>query len=542
MRRSSYTKLPWDVRKYMRDRKKQMYRIQKLMRRYPKKDYGMAFFKRGEQPGLGMFGKPTRALSGITPEQLALRKATGYRGSGLYTGSGGYWGRKIGGWFGHADLGDKLGDLGGSAIRSLVPGGALAMDAANAAGRVMQGAGAYDEVTSNDLINTAGTGIPVPEFRPHSDGQRVVISNREYIGDIYGPDTNWSVQTYAINPGLASTFPWLSQVAQNYEEYSLVQCIFTFRSTVTDFASASGQQGTILAATQYNAADVPFPNKARMMEYDGAMSCKVSSTLQSGVECDPRKLSMGVGKYVRAGPITNEEDIKTYDHGRFNVAVTNVPATYQNQSLGELWVSYTVELRKPKFFTGAGFGIQRDVFLARGANEPGSGTLLNPFTAPGAVSFSGMRNSIGCAIRHEDATSGPQPVTTITFPATWEGNVRLQVRLDLGGVNCVPLVIGPGTGNVTPISDIPAPGGGQWWSGVDSGSSAPSLAFVDFRVGASTGGVDNTITIEWGVVYTTIVAAAVIDICELNTYFNITSDGPNDQLALVNSLGQQVAW
>jgi hypothetical protein len=162
---------------------------------------------------------------------------------------------------------------------------------------------------------------------------------------------------FEINPGLESTFPWLSQVAQNFEEYSLKQLIFTYKSTIQDVNSANGQVGTVVTATQYNPSRPDFTSKMVMMEYAHAHTTKAVDTNIHGVEADPTKLSGSEGKYVRAGDVPVNEDIKTYDLGRFQIAVCGTPPVLADLPIGELWVDYTVELRKPKLYSGLGKGI-----------------------------------------------------------------------------------------------------------------------------------------------------------------------------------------
>ena len=243
-------------------------------------------------------------------------------------------------------------------------------------GSLTYGSGAYSNaqgVVSSDNID-GGMGSDVPIF---SNGPNTItVSHREYVSDVYAPNSAavFSNQTYSLNPGLVQTFPWLAQVAGNYEEYTFKQLIWTFKSNVTDFVSSNGQVGTVTMAVQYNANDQPFPTKQDAMEYDGAVSGKVSEkAILCGVECDPAQNSGSAGKYCRPGPVAAGEDIKTFDLGTLNFMVSNTPPQFNNQALGELWVSYTVELRKPKFLATRGLAIQRDVFVGE---QPGSSPVM----------------------------------------------------------------------------------------------------------------------------------------------------------------------
>jgi len=350
----------------------------------------LMFPARGTAESISFFGQNARTAN---EAQAANRAQYGFKGSGrytrrrirrhrsgrmrlkgrgLYTGRGGFWG----------DLWNRssgLRSMAGNALRSSVnPWAAGAGQVMSALGvgeyEVSGGAGSTLSPVTNDIVQ-GGQMQGIPQFS--SGPSSITISHKEYISDLFGPSaTNtggFQSQTYGLNPGLVTTFPWLSQVAANFEEYTFGQLIFTFRSTVTDFVETNGQVGTIIMATQYNADDTPFQSKQDMMEYDLAMSGKVSGNMLHGVECDPSQLSGAPGKYTRAGPVQQGEDIKTYDHGVLNIATSNTPAQFNNTSLGELWVSYTVQLRKPKFYVARGLAVQRDTVVGSQVSIPTAG-------------------------------------------------------------------------------------------------------------------------------------------------------------------------
>jgi hypothetical protein len=302
--------------------------------------------------------------------------------------------------------------------------------------------GAYSTPVTNAIVN-GGTGTVIPTFREGGDNT-VTVSHKEYIGDVFGPEAAGQFQNtvYPINPGLVRTFPWLSQVAANYEEFTLKQCIFTYRTTVTDFVSSGGQVGTIIMATQYNPSDPPFANKQDAMEYDLAMSGKVSEHMLHGVECDPRLNSGTSGKYTRSGPVRQDQDLKSYDHGNLNVCVSNIPQAFANQALGELWVSYTVELRKPKFFVSRGLAIQRDLIVGR--TLPGTPLTLADIVDAGQYGL-GQQNRIGLEVSlvaKGNETALPPGQVRIRFPQTFSGTVAIKLHV---------ISKGPGQGIVAPF-------------------------------------------------------------------------------------------
>ena len=363
------------------------------------------------------------SLLGALEQQKSDRQAVGYRGRGLYQGSGGYWGA----------MGDRVAGAVGfntNGMLDKVESG-LAGTGVGKWWRGVTGQGAYN---TNATIQDGGSGVmEIPSFAPSTDGCSVVISHKEYVADIHAPGIENGVIspfqniTYAINPGMYRSFPWLAQIAGNYEEYTMGQLIFTYRSTTSDIAAnSSGQVGTIIMATQYNPGQDPFGDKQQMLEYDLAMSGKTTQSMLHGVECDPSKLSGSTGKYIRTAPIPAGSDIKTYDLGTLNIAISNVPATYANQSLGELWVSYTVELRKPRFWSGRGFQIPRDVFC-----QPSPlGLPACPFSGLTHTLLSGRSNSIGGILEGALVPVSGVPETSLyTFPSTFTGYVRVTCNV-----------------------------------------------------------------------------------------------------------------
>ena len=332
----------------------------------------------------------------------------------------------------------------------------------------------------------------------------VMMSRREYVAEIYGPPlipgTNvcesFALQSFSINPGLEKSFRWLSQIAQNFDEYEMVQCIYTFKSTTTESGNQSnGQVGTVIMATNYNAASPVFREKNTMMQYAGSVSSRLTETCIHGVECDPKLLSGARGEYIRTNPVITNQDIKTYDHGLFQIAIANCVGNLANQSLGELWVSYTVKLRKPKFFTALGLGITKDIFKRNTSNQgvvTSQGPLFN------SNYLNGQQNNLGCKL--EDLTNLASPYSTrialltgpsigtlnpltasllagpgfrLTFPASYSGFIKIHFTVESD----------PGVGNLnsgafSPVSFAPQPYGNgvaYLWGGTGNVRFVPDL-------------------------------------------------------------------
>lgn len=438
-----------------------------------------------------------------------------YGGRGMYTGGrGSFW----------TDLWDKSAGLrkqGGDWLR-----GGGGGDWGKAAGYASQALGTGAYTVKNALVDGGGESV-VPNFSsPAEDG--VVISGTEFVQDIYAPAAAgiFSTQTFALNPALVNVFPWLSQVASNYEEYEFLQLIFTFKSSISALTSTTnGQVGSVIMATQYNPADPPFKNKLEMMHYSASQSCQMTENMIHGCECDPSKNSGAPGKYIRAGPVEQGEDVKTYDLGTLNLAVANCPAAFVDQAVGELHVSYTVRLRKQRFFSTLGSAIPRDCFIGR---TPTSGGV-----APDACQIGvGQQNRLGGQLSFPGHGQ-----LQYTLPAGIGGNIRIRVAFmdatTAGGSAAV--VIHEGVPTITEIMDVPyttATAVTQWQNEIGGYGSGTGVGCHESHwnviTPASAGSTQPNswlIDLTFGGTISTTVSSFIIDVEVYNTAFNLASSG-----------------
>lgn len=475
------------ARRELRRRRNARYDIG-LRARFPPSKYGAAYHLRGTDAGKERYGA---TASVATAQQLANRRQDGWRGRG------GFWGKALGTFLGDkvglGGIGGKLGDMAGDWVADKAKG-MLGMGAYQnrgtyvGRGAIENTAAAPADAIGNALIKPTPL-QEVPSFT--GTDEKVRITYREYIGDVYAPaNAAFTNKSFELNPGIEKTFPWLAQIAANFDEYVFLQLMFTFRSTVADFASASGQVGQVLIATQYNTHQEPFTDKAAMMEYVGAMSCKTSESLIHGVECDPNLNAGSTSKYIRTHMVPGA-DLKEYDHGTLNVAVANIPPTYANVSLGELWVSYTVELRKPRFYVGRAMSVSRDVFATSGAK---GADLENPFTGL----LHGVANTIGCKIQ-----SAGWRTVQIVFPNEFTGDVEIQLYIQdpagaMGKGNANYPNLGYG-GNCTSILDCWGNAvNGTWIDQQSSHDNVSVSSTIHCRVTAAQNGIPNSVTWYYG--------------------------------------------
>lgn len=234
----------------------------------------------------------------------------------------------------------------------------------------------------------------------HSTNARsFIFRHREYLGDVQtGSAGAFNINNYYINPGLPSSFPWLSQIASNFEQYRFNGLVYEFKSTSADALNSTNTAlGVVIMVTDYNAGDDNFGNKQEMENHEFASSARQSCSMLHPIEC--KKSQTPVSElYIRNGPVPSGEDPRLYDLGNFQIATQGQQGSSVN--IGELWVTYEVEFFKPQL----------------GGLTTGSSLLTDHFWSSTGVSTSAYfgtsrttreGSSLGCTV------SG----NTITFPS-----------------------------------------------------------------------------------------------------------------------------
>lgn len=204
------------------------------------------------------------------------------------------------------------------------------------------GQGAYS-VKMNTILSDSSQ---VPYM--HSMSETIRVTRREYLGDIITSNTpgQFKIETFQINPGLSKTFPWLSTIARSFSEYQILGFMAEFRSGSADALNSTNTAlGSVVMATQYNSNDPLFDDKQEMVNSMWSVQCKPSESMLCPIECDPAQNAFSI-QYIRSEPITQSQNVNQYDHARLSIATQGMQGASVN--VGELWITYDIELRKPK--------------------------------------------------------------------------------------------------------------------------------------------------------------------------------------------------
>jgi len=164
------------------------------------------------------------------------------------------------------------------------------------------------------------------------------VRHRELVvPSILGSVAFGVANTLSLNPGLAGVFPWLSNMALNWEQYR----VHKLRAEYIPIAPSS-TQGDILLSPDYDATDSTPTTEQQASDNQDTVtdSCWQRVTL----DMNPESLMGGVSrKFTRNSAIAG--DLKTFDLGKLYVITNNASGT---PSFGKLFLEYDFEFFVPK--------------------------------------------------------------------------------------------------------------------------------------------------------------------------------------------------
>lgn len=328
--------------------------------------------------------------------------------------SGGWSAANVGSAIGSA-VGSMVGGLGGVAAPAIgyMAGSALSKIAgpsANILGSRM--AKKFSEITGWGDYQIYQNSLVYPDRMVPSFGEDSIrVRKREYIGDI-NATTTFTSRSFPINPGLVSSFPWLSSIAKNYEQYKINGMVFQFLSTSSAAISSTTNlgMGMVLMATDYDSQHT-FINSPQMMGSMFSNSGKPSEDIMHAIECAPDQQAQKL-YYVRTGTVPANESAKLYDLGNFQIATDKMPANYNGA--GQLWVTYDITFVKSCQDNQLGLDLRMDQYYITGI------TNGNPFGTTRSLRAS---SNLGTSVTSSTVFAFPTdlPAGTYMLIIRWNG-------------------------------------------------------------------------------------------------------------------------
>lgn len=293
--------------------------------------------------------------------------------------------------------------------------------------RIIRGSGAY----SSSQGMPARSAQQVPYM--HSKGNSFCIRHREYIGDI-GGTVAFDVAKYRVNPQDPVSFPWLSQVAAAFEQYHFKGLAFEYVPTCGDALSSSNNAlGTIIMAMNYNAADSLASSKPQLLEQMWAVSGKPSDHKLMFVECARPENPVSV--LYTAADLPISYDPRLYDLGFLQVATQGMQI--DGVGVGELWVTYDVELIKPQTTPETPNGC---LHIGTNGIITGATDLQTLFSAANATAHTLVEplDSVSILVNTITLPEGKFKVDILTGGAwNWTGAPALVFNTGATGINAI---------------------------------------------------------------------------------------------------------
>jgi len=278
--------------------------------------------------------------------------------------------------------------------------------------------------------------------------KRERIHHCELVTTVSG-STAYTVTPYPLNPGLPGTFPWLSEIAQRWEQYHFRKLKFYYVTR-----SGTDRVGSIILAPDYDASDSAPSSEVEITAYSGA----VEDAVWKNIECplvEEDMFPLGPRKFVRDGILAG--DIKTYDVSTFYVATLEEADTSQ---IGKLWVEYDVEFFVPQLSPSSDSGPSSTSYYAGNSSQTLATGVAEPVEIP--VAFDPL--SFGAQ------TAGVWSPPTGVYKFIFQGSFQ-DATLEQFTVNLVALKNGAAVASTAVAIRTPAAASG-------SEQVSASLAFI----------------------------------------------------------------
>lgn len=216
-----------------------------------------------------------------------------------------------------------------------------------------------------------------PRIVMSRDGTSCRIRHKEFVTSIVGTAAFAVPVSLVCNPGLAASFPWLSTIANSWEEYKFHRLDMVYLTR-----TGTNVPGSLLMTPDYDAADSAPSSEVVASSYEDSAEdapwkdniCCLRATSMQGT--NPRR-------FTRNGPLAANLDTKTYDCATIHVCTIDGTAV----NWGKLWVEYDVELFIPQLPSAGPCPLGGQIDGAT-TQTPGNPFGVAPVVDPEAVGIS----------------------------------------------------------------------------------------------------------------------------------------------------------
>lgn len=246
------------------------------------------------------------------------------------------------------NVASKSTGIGAAIGNKILPGiGGVLGHAAEGLFKTITGMGDYSEANqpSETIENNTIMGLQTPPVTDmvdnmHWNGQATRIAHREFFGNV-GMSEGYAAGAYAIEPTSSFLFPWLSNIAPNFQKWKLLGCVFEYVPTSASAISGGGSAvGSVAFQVSYDTRNDTPSSMINLLNGQGSVSTRPYEGMICPVECDPGYTPMNP-LYVAQNAIAPIDDQHNYVFG--NLIVATEGPTAQN-NCGQLWITYDLQL------------------------------------------------------------------------------------------------------------------------------------------------------------------------------------------------------
>lgn len=221
------------------------------------------------------------------------------------------------------------------------------------------GWGAY---SVNDGRRPGGGRVPIPGMRSNSlvfkgnvptfarvgGGEGIRLCHTEPLC-LLSSTASFTNRVYTLNPGIATTFPWLSKLAANFTTYKFNGVSVSYQPMLTNAVATFSSIGIVCLASDVNPANQGASTLTNLEQYKFAAYAKANESIVGFIECAPDQTGPRT-RNIRLGAVPSNASIVDYDHGSLQIGTDGMPSA--GVVIGQVFISYDVTLYNPKVATG----------------------------------------------------------------------------------------------------------------------------------------------------------------------------------------------
>jgi hypothetical protein len=175
---------------------------------------------------------------------------------------------------------------------------------------------------------STGNSVGKPVIIRNTDDS-VTIRHRELLAVVTGTN-NFTSTSYSLQPGLSSVFRWLSTQTNGWEKYRFIKLRAQYLTR-----TGSATPGTVMLVPDYDPADTAPTNETDASAFHGTTDD--APWKNQDVNFDMKRSKE---LFIRQGPTSANQDIKTYDFGNLYVCTADGTAV----NWGKVYLEYEIQL------------------------------------------------------------------------------------------------------------------------------------------------------------------------------------------------------